>query len=67
MLDDTCMRNLPKVPPTRWQYTSRLVNTVFENRTDLKGLFDHIMEHHEDFDADKLIAADGFNARQDDF
>lgn len=67
LLDDICKRGLPKVAPKRWQYTSRLVNTVFDNRMDLKGLFDHIMEHHENFDVDTLLAADGFNARLDDF
>lgn len=34
LLDDICKRRLPKVAPTWWQYTSRLVNTVLENRTD---------------------------------
>ena len=67
LLDDICQRRLPRVAPTRWQYNSRLVNTVFEKRVALKELFDHILQHHDDYDEDSVRCADGFNAHLDDF
>lgn len=67
LLDDICKRRLPNVAPTRWQYTSRLVNAVFEKRVALKELFNHILEHHDEYDGDTVLSADGFNARLDDF
>ncbi|KAK0145579.1 hypothetical protein N1851_015533 [Merluccius polli] len=53
--------------PIPRQYTSRLVSTVFEKRDAVKELFDHILEHHDNYDEDSLRCADGFNARLDDF
>ena len=50
LLDEICQRRLPRVAPTRWQYTSRVVNTVFEKRDALKELFHHILEHHDEYD-----------------
>ncbi|XP_070406828.1 zinc finger MYM-type protein 1-like [Nothobranchius furzeri] len=67
LLDDVCKRRLPRVAPTRWQYSSRLVNAVFENRVALKELFGHILDHHKEYDEDTVLSADGFNARLDDF
>ncbi|CDQ74374.1 unnamed protein product [Oncorhynchus mykiss] len=67
LLDDICKRRLPKVAPTKRQYTSRLVNAVFEKRVALKELFNHLLEHYDDHDGDTLLMADGFNARLDDF
>ncbi len=67
LLDDMYKRRLPHVAPMRWQYTSRLVNAVFEKRVALKELFDHILEHHDEYDEDTVLSADGFNARLEDF
>ena len=67
LLDEICKRRLPNVSPTRWQYTSRLVNTVFEQRVALKELFNHILENHDEYDGDTVNMADGFKARLDDF
>ncbi|XP_077450922.1 uncharacterized protein LOC144069402 [Stigmatopora argus] len=50
LLDEICQRRLPRVAPTRWQYASRVVNTVFEKRAALKELFHHILEHHDEYD-----------------
>ncbi|KAF3845653.1 hypothetical protein F7725_002731, partial [Dissostichus mawsoni] len=36
-------------------------------RVALKEVFDHILEHHEEYDGDTMLSADGFNARLDDF
>lgn len=67
LLDAICQRRLPRVAPTRWQYTSRLVSTVFEKRDALKELFNHILEDHDEYDEDSVRCADGFNTRLDDF
>ena len=67
LLNDICQRRLPRVAPTRWQYTWRLVSTVFEKRVALKELFHHILDHHDEYDEDSVRCADGFNARLDDF
>ena len=60
LLDDICQRRLPRVAPTRWAYSSRLVNTVYERREKLQEVFTHIVDHHEDFDADSVCCADGY-------
>lgn len=60
LLDDICQRRLPRVAPTRWAYLSRLVNTVYERREELQEVFAHIVDHHEEFDADSVCCADGY-------
>ncbi|XP_049573527.1 zinc finger MYM-type protein 1 isoform X1 [Syngnathus scovelli] len=67
LLDEICQRRLPRVAPTHWHDTSRVVNTVFEKRDALKELFDHILEHHGEYDEDSVRCADGLKARLDDF
>ncbi|XP_051557215.1 zinc finger MYM-type protein 1 isoform X2 [Myxocyprinus asiaticus] len=67
LLDDICQRHLPRVAPTRWQYSSRLVSTVIEKRVALKELFEHILEHHDEYDEDFVHYANGYNAHLDDF
>lgn len=67
LLDEICQRRLPRVAPTWWQYTSRVVSTVFEKRDALKELFNYILEHHDEYDEDSVHCADGFKAHLDDF
>ncbi|GAB1597398.1 uncharacterized protein LOC115225801 isoform X1 [Argonauta hians] len=67
LLDEICQRRLPHVAPTRWQYTSRIVNTVLEMKDALKELFQHILEDPDEFDEDSVCYADGFAARLNDF
>ncbi|KAM9342344.1 zinc finger MYM-type protein 1-like [Pholidichthys leucotaenia] len=67
LLDTICQRHLPRVAPTQWQYTLRLVSTVFKKRGALKELFQHILDHHEEYDEDDVRCADGFITRLDDF
>lgn len=42
---------------------SRLVSTVFEKRLALKELFEHIIEHHDEYDEDTVCCADEYNAK----
>ncbi|KAK5885982.1 hypothetical protein CesoFtcFv8_017064 [Champsocephalus esox] len=60
LLDEICQKRLPRVAPTRWNFASRLVCTVFEKKDALKDLFDYIVEHHEDFDDAAILSADGY-------
>ncbi|KAJ4924772.1 hypothetical protein JOQ06_003723 [Pogonophryne albipinna] len=60
LLDEICQKRLPRVAPTRWNFASRLVCTVFEKKDALKDLFDYIVEHHEEFDDAAILSADGY-------
>lgn len=53
--------------PTRWQYSSRLVSTVFERRVALKELFEHILKHHDEYDKDSVRCANRYNSHLDYF
>lgn len=67
LLEDMCTRSLPQAAAARWQSPSRLVAAVCERRAVLKELFHHVLEHHQDFDQDTLLRADGFSSRLEDF
>ncbi|KAJ4944141.1 hypothetical protein JOQ06_012686 [Pogonophryne albipinna] len=60
LLDEICQKRLPRVAPTRWNFASRLVCTLFEKKDALKDLFDYIVEHHEEFDDAAILSADGY-------
>ena len=59
LLDDFCARRLPRVSNIRWNFNSRLVCTVHEKRADLVQLFQHILDHAEDFDRETVHCASG--------
>ncbi len=40
--------------PTRWQYRSRPLSTVFE-KSVLKDLFHHILEYHDELEEDLCV------------
>ena len=42
ILDQTVARRLPRASSTRWNFNSRVVNTVYENRDDLIECFEAI-------------------------
>ncbi len=43
----------------RWNFNSRLVGTVHDKRAELVTLFQHILDHAEDFDHDTVHCASG--------
>lgn len=45
--------------PTRWNFSSRLVRTVYERREELLELFEFIVDHHDDFAEDAVHSANG--------
>ena len=53
-------RRLPTVAPTRWNFTSRLSNTVKENRPQLVLFFKSIREHSDNWENDDVVKARGF-------
>ena len=67
LLDDICHKRLPRVAPTRWHYSYRLVNTVFEKREALTELFEHILDHYDEYDEDSVRSADGYIKLLEDF
>ncbi|KAJ8378341.1 hypothetical protein AAFF_G00243610 [Aldrovandia affinis] len=60
LLDEICQRRLPRVAPTRRNFNARSVCTVSNKREELKELFEHIVDHHDDFDQDNIHSADGY-------
>ena len=59
-LDNIVKKRFPKAAPTRWNYSSRLVNTVKENLDDLKQLFENIIENPDAWDGPTINSAIGF-------
>ena len=59
VLDDMVKRRFPKLAPTRWNYSSRLVETVRDNQEELIQLFEHVTES-QNFDQKSINEALGF-------
>lgn len=60
VLQNSVKRKLPSIAPTRWNFTSRLVNTVKENYDMLLLFFEHIHENSDDWDSESILKAQGF-------
>lgn len=60
VLDQICGNRLPTTAPTRWNFTSRVVNTVYNNRTQLIEVFNHIIQS-PDFNTISIREASGLN------
>lgn len=61
-LSDFMEKRLPRVAPTRWIFTSRLVSTVHEYRSQLLQFFEDIIDNAGDWDADEVGRARGYAA-----
>ena len=60
-LSEFCAKKMPSVAPTRWNFTSRLSNTVHEYRESLMQFFESIIEDVDDkWDNDTIVKARGF-------
>lgn len=58
-----CMaKKLPKVAPTRWNFTSRLVNTVKEYQQQLTSFFEDVVstDSEQSWDDDTVVQAQGY-------
>jgi hypothetical protein len=66
-LDEFLKRRLPNVCPTRWNYSSRLVNTVYKFRKELCEVFQAMLEHPEEIESDILAPVNGFLSVLEEF
>ncbi|CAF2038780.1 unnamed protein product [Rotaria magnacalcarata] len=62
MLDSIVGKRFPKLAPTRWNYSSRLVETVKENKDDIMNLLEIILENPSKFDENTKHSARGLLA-----
>lgn len=66
-LDAFLQRRLPSVAPTRWNYTKRLVNTVYVHRNDLYKVFDAMLNNSSEIEKDILAPVKGYLLNLRDF
>ena len=59
-LKDFSSKKMPKTAPTRWNFSSRLVNTLYENINFFEAFFNNIVENNEHWDPDTIVSAQGF-------
>ena len=52
-------KRFPKLALTKWNYSSRLVETVKHNQEELNQLFEHVTES-QNFDQKSINEAQGF-------
>jgi hypothetical protein len=67
LLDSICKKRLPSNSETRWNFKSRVVNTLFDKRTNLIEVFDHIIENLEQWDDISIRESIGFKKLLTDF
>lgn len=67
LLDRICSKRLPCNSETRWNFKSRAVNTIFDNRDNLIEVFDHIIENVDKWDDITIREAGGFRRLLTDF
>ena len=60
LLDDIVKTRFPKLAPTRWSLSARLVETVQQNLEDQLQLFEHIVETPQSFDQKSMNETQGF-------
>lgn len=66
-MDTVCKRRLPSNSETRWNFKSRIVNTLFDNRTSLIEVFDHIIENLDEWDDIAIRESTGYKKLLTDF
>lgn len=67
LLDEICKKRLPSNSETRWNFKSRSVNILHDNRTNLMEVFDHIIEHLNEWDDISIRESTGFKKLLTDF
>lgn len=50
---------MPKNAPTRWNFSSRLVNTVYEYNIYFIEFFQHVLDNSKDWDNETVILSRG--------
>jgi hypothetical protein len=67
LLDSICKKRLPSNSETRRNFKSRVVNTLFDKRTNLIEVFDHIIENLDQWDDISIRESIGFKKLLTDF
>lgn len=62
LLDEVVKRRLPRAAPTRWSSHSRLVQTINHHYSDLRTMFQSIIDNPTDWDNETLMMATGYDA-----
>ena len=65
VLDEVCGRRIPAAGQTRWNFKSRTVHTVFENKDTLKRCFEKI-QNDPSWDSVSIQQAHGLSAMLED-
>jgi hypothetical protein len=58
--DKFCKKRLPQICLTRWNYLSRVVDTVFEEKSNLITLFSEMSENVDDWDGETNFSVENF-------
>ncbi|KAL4135414.1 hypothetical protein QTP88_007027 [Uroleucon formosanum] len=58
-LSNFTRKKMPKNAPTRWNFSSRLVNTVHEDNTYFIEFFQHILDNSNDWDNEAIVLSQG--------
>ncbi|PNF40525.1 hypothetical protein B7P43_G08175 [Cryptotermes secundus] len=66
-LDSHLRKRFPSIAPTRWQYHSRLAETVHEYREGIENLLVSIIEEPEEWDVETISSARGLLSLLRDF
>ncbi|KAJ4426223.1 hypothetical protein ANN_27034 [Periplaneta americana] len=66
-LDTEIRKRFPSLAPTRWNYSSRFLETVYEYKIELRDLFVSINENSDKWDSDTIIFAAGLLSKLQDF
>ncbi|KAJ4433006.1 hypothetical protein ANN_15263 [Periplaneta americana] len=59
-LKEYTSKKMPRHAPTRWNFTSRLVQTVKEHRDEFIGFFQDILDDSSTWDSETVVTAQGF-------
>lgn len=66
LLEELDCARMPKTAPTRWNFSSRVVNTVARNHEKLLNTFTRVLEHPS-MDDETTRLADGLKGKLEDF
>ncbi|XP_022160087.1 zinc finger MYM-type protein 1-like [Myzus persicae] len=59
-LSNFTRKKMPKNAPTRWNFSSRLVNTVHEYNSYFIEFFQHVLDNSNDWDNEAIVLSQGF-------
>ncbi|XP_077301052.1 zinc finger MYM-type protein 1-like [Arctopsyche grandis] len=60
LIESEVKKRFPSVSNTRWNYNSRIVNTVYENKLELVEFLNNIIDNPDNWDSNTFMTANGF-------